>query len=204
MKSVFFQIGKSLYYLFGKIIAALAILGVTVFAFVSALNTANVLVIAKDAFTMRASMILIPIDNDDEALLDEIFTEEYLQESQLAEQQINGGYRVTNYAQRTDVKFKLVTPWADTVQVEVKDVIEDVRATANDDLLSYGEVDTFIESGNFLVTLVKDKESNKWMVDDIEMVETVQPKSVLPVPTLTPEIEENAPLPTENDESSES
>ena len=173
-------------YILGKLLAVALAAGVVVLAFFTALATANVQVIVKDAFAKRASVLLNPIDNSDTELLDNIFTSEYLEESQLDTQQINKDYDITNYVQRTDVSLVIVLPWVTEVTVEVRDVVDGIVADiASNAGSEYQAVDKFIENGVYQVTLVKQDDS-KWLVSGLELVEPITSENENPVSTPTP------------------
>ncbi len=173
---------KFLLYFFGKLIAAAAVLGVAWIAFNTALNTSNVNVMVKDAFAKRASVILNPLENSDTALLSKIFTNEYLIRTGLDTQTDNKYYLVTLYSQRTDVETKLIFPGTQTAEIEVKDVLEDVRATlVNEDAADFVPKQSLIGSGVYKVTVVKTEAG--WMINDISLKEEVIPEDVRPLPT---------------------
>ena len=65
-------------YIGGKILAVLLALAFIVFAFFTAVNTMNVQVMLKDAFTLRSSVMLKQSDNDDVELISKVFSEEYI------------------------------------------------------------------------------------------------------------------------------
>jgi len=180
---------KLVLYILGKVAAALVAVGLIVLGFFTAMNTMNVMVMSKDAFTKRTSVILKPIDNKDRELLDGIYTEEYLNASGLYTEDTNSAYMVNSYAQRTDVKFVLVMPWTKEVKVEVTDVIENISATFIGDADTSKQVTSFIDSGVYEIRLIKTAEGN-WKVNELELVEEITPESVYPIPTPAPAAEE--------------
>lgn len=173
-------------YIFGKALAVALAAALVVGAFYTALATTNVQVVVKDAFAKRASVILEPIDNNDTALLDKIFTREYLNESKLDTQKTNKDYVITNFIQRTDADLAIVWPWMTEVTIQVKDVVDGISARLTDTAGSnYQAVDKFIENGIYQVTLVK-QDGSKWLVSDIKLLESVTSDKETPVPTPTP------------------
>ena len=181
-----FNAGKFVLYIVGKGIAAAIALGAIALGFFTAMNSMDVNVMAKDAFTKRASVILSPLDNDDTELLPKIFTEEYLLSSGLDTQRTNASYEITNYAQRTDVDFVIVWPWSTRVELEVRDVVESISANLVDSTSTAQLVDSFIGSGRYKVVLEK-QEDGSWKISDIELLEEITPSDVRPVPTPEPE-----------------
>lgn len=185
------SVGKFFLYIAGKVIAVLLAAGVVALVFWTALNTMDVSVMVKDGFAKRASVILIPLENDDTEILPKVFTQDYLQESGLAEQTTNAAYSVKNYAQRTDVSFALVLPWVNEIELTVKDVVESIHCTVAQDATQEELVDELIESGEYRVRVVKDDEG-MWKIDDIVLEEKIVPDDVVPVPTPAPASTEEA------------
>lgn len=176
---------KFFLYFFGKLIAAAIAVGLAWFAFMTAMNSSNIQVTVKDAFTKRASVILESEDNSDTALLPKIFTREYLDRSKLDTQKDNRFYDVTLYSQRTDVEVKVVFPFAKKAEITVTDVVEDIRATlVNEDQPDFQQRESLMDSGIYNVTVIKTDDG--WMIDDIELVEEVTPEIVRPLPTPAP------------------
>lgn len=181
VKGKLFGVAKLGLYFLGKVAAIAVSLWFLYTVFFTALNTMNVMVIAKEAFTKRASVVLKPIENADKALLDKIFTNEYLAKSGLKTQTKNSGYDIANYIQRTDTSLTIVWPWMDKVTVTVTDVIDEVRATIISTAAEDEVVDRFIDSGTYDVYLIK--RDDGWVVNDISMKERIIPKNQLPIPT---------------------
>lgn len=175
-------------------------MGAAWFAFNTALNSSNVHVLVKDAFTKRASVILEPLNNSDTALLSKMFTEAYLKKTGLDIQQDNKYYKVTLYSQRTDVKTKIIFPSAKKAELTVTDVIEDVRATlVNEDAADFEAKESLIGSGVYNVALIKTKDG--WRIDDIRLAEIITPEIVRPLPT--PDISSEQSAEPQNDEESD-
>ena len=195
------NIARFILYILGKCLAVgLAILAI-VLAFYTAVNSSNVYMVVKDAFEKRSSVILMPVDNSDRELLSKLYTEGYLRKSGLEEDMTNSDYEVSNYVERTDVAVAVVWPWMDKVQVEATNIVDSISASIPDtvDLSDFKQVESFISSGKYLVTLVKQNVKNddgsmieKWMVDDLELLEEVTPENVNPVPTPEPQEVESA------------
>lgn len=177
---------KFLLYLIVKIGAAAIALYLVYFSFMAAMNTMNINVMVKDAFTKRASVILDPIDNKDTDLLDNVFTGRYLEETGLDTQTENRFYDVSLYMQRTDVKLKLVTPKQKEAVIEVTDIVDDIRAElVNADDPAFAEKASLMDSGKYEVKVIKTEDG--WLIDDIEMIEEITPEYVRPLPTKTAE-----------------
>lgn len=185
--------GRFTLYILGKVLALLLAAAVVALAFFSAIHTLDVSVMVKDAFTKTASVVLRPVDNDDTELLSRLFSRDYLDKTGLDTQMDNQYYDVLNYYQRTDVPLVIVFPWENKKTLVVTDVIEDVRAELVKELPEdFTPKTSLIQSGKYEVTVVKDADG-AWMVDDIELIEVIQPESTLPLPTPTASEEAQAP-----------
>lgn len=170
-------------YILGKFVALFLALLLIYNVGLAAMQSSNVYMLCRDAFEKRTSVILKPLDNTDTPLLSGLFTKEYLKKSKLHTQTTNASYAIENFNQRTDVSFKAVMPWQNTVKVKVKNTVNEIVAKVSEEAVegNFNEVDSFIESGEYIVTLVKDK--NGWQVSDIELEKEIKPDNVLPIPT---------------------
>ncbi|MBQ9942153.1 MAG: hypothetical protein IJP03_03995 [Christensenellaceae bacterium] len=189
MKKIKVDAGKLLLYIFGKLLGVALAVGMAVFALVTALNSTNVYVMTKDAFTKRNSVILEPIDNPDTAMLDKLFTDDFLRSTQLDTQKTNASYEITNYDERISITYTAIFPWQDSAEIKVKNVVQDIKAKISSSAMTFEPVDEFIESGTYIVRVVKD-ENGGWKVDSITLEEKIIPESVLPIPTPEPVAEE--------------
>lgn len=179
------RVSKFVLYLAGKILAAVIAVLLILFALHTAMNSSEIYMKCKDAFSLRSSVLLEPVDNKDVDTLPKIFTQKYLDETGLATQRLNVDYDITSYDQRTDVTIAVVFPWQKEAKVTVKNVVQDIKAKVLSAEGSFTPVDSFIESGIYTVTLIKTDEGN-WMVGDIELEEEVTPEIVNPIPTPAP------------------
>ena len=170
-------------YIGGKILAVLLALAFIVFAFFTAVNTMNVQVMLKDAFTLRSSVMLKQSDNDDVELISKVFSEEYIKKTGLTSQTDNRAYDVTNYNQDTDIEFRIVWPGDNEIKLEVTDIVDDVRATLVNDTVDEAQLkDKYLmDSGKYDV-IVK-KQDNGWIVEDMEFKEKIEPEVIFPLPT---------------------
>ena len=170
-------------YIGGKILAVLLALAFIVFAFFTAVNTMNVQVMLKDAFTLRSSVMLKQSDNDDVELISKVFSEEYIKKTGLTSQTDNRAYDVTNYNQDTGIEFRIVWPWDNEIKIEVTDIVDDVRATLVNDTVDEAQLkDKYLmDSGKYDV-IVK-KQDNGWIVEDMEFKEKIEPEVIFPLPT---------------------
>ncbi len=185
-KKFLIGIARFFLYILGKALIVAVAVVLVFFAFRTAENSSQVYFMAKDAFSLRTSVILTPLNNDDTDLLPGLFTEEYLRKSSLDTQTTNSSYTVTSYDQRTDVTITVIFAWQDHAKVQVKNVVQDISAKVSSSVLEVNEVDQFIESGIYSLYVVKD-EDGSWKVEDIVLEEEITPESVYPIPTVTGE-----------------
>lgn len=177
---------KFILYIASRVLGVAVVLWLAYNCFITALNTMNINMIVKDAFTKRASVILDPIENKDTALLEKVFTRDYLDRSKLDTQTDNRFYDVSMYMQRTDVKLKLVFPKQEEAEIIVKDIVDDIRAElANEDDPAFVEKDSLISSGEYSVKVIKT--NSGWIIDDINLIEEITPEYIRPLPTREPE-----------------
>ena len=135
---------------------------------------------ARDAFAKRTSVILNPVENDDTALLAGIFTQEYLDKTQLETQQTNASYIISSYDLQTKVPIKVVFAWKNKMDIRVENIVQDISAKVDTSQVEIHEVDQFIESGVYILHMVK--EDGRWKVNDITLEEEIIPESVYPIP----------------------
>lgn len=201
------KIVKFILYIATRLLGVAVVIWLAYNCFVTALNTMNINMIVKDAFTKRASVILDPIENKDTALLEKVFTREYLDRTGLDTQTDNRFYDVSMYMQRTDVKLKLVYPKQTEAEITVKDIVDDIRAELiNADDPEFVEKDSLMRSGEYNVKVLKTESG--WIIDDINLVEEITPEYIRPLPTKEPITErmieeEEEEIPEETEETEE-
>ena len=179
---------KFFLYLIGKILLIAVAVGFVWFMFLSAITSANVNVLVKDAFSKRASVMLQPTDNSNTELIYKLFSSEYVASSQIISKELNSEYVITSYEQRTDVELKAVWSWKKTATLIVTDKIDDVKL-AYADGVTEAKSKPVIPSGKYKVTVRQDTENN-WIVSKIEQLETLEASYVLPEPVEATDTEE--------------
>ena len=188
MNPVLKKSAKFILYIGTRVLGVLVVLWLAYNLFMTALHTMNINMIVKDAFTKRASVILDPIDNKDTALLERVFTRDYLDKSGLDTQTDNEFYDVSMYMQRTDVKLKVVFPKQEEAEITVTDVVDDIRAElVNADSPEFKQKETLMMSGEYTVKVLKTESG--WIIDDVTLVEEIIPEYIRPLPTPEPAAE---------------
>lgn len=170
-------------YICGKIFAVLCAVLFIILAFFTAINTMNVQVMLKDAFSLRSSVMLKQTDNSNAELIDKVFSKEYINKSGLITNTDNRAYDVTNYNQDTDIEFKIVWPWDKEVKLKVTDIVDDVRAKLVNDTVDASLLkDKYLmDSGTYEVTVKKD--DSGWIIEDMKLEEKTEPEVIYPLPT---------------------
>ncbi len=188
MNSVLKKSLKFILYIATRVLGVAVVLWLAYNCFITALNTMNINMIVKDAFTKRASVILDPIENKDTALLKKVFTRDYLDRSKLDTQTDNRFYDVSMYMQRTDVKLKLVFPKQEEAEIIVTDIVDDIRAElVNAEDPEFVEKDSLMRSGEYSVKVIKTESG--WIIDDMNLIEEIIPEYIRPLPTKEPAAE---------------
>lgn len=193
-----FRTDKFLLYILGKLLVVGLAVVVLIFAFSTVMQTSSIYILAKDAFAKRTSVILVPLENKDTAILDSIFTAEYLEKSGLATQTTNASYQIKSYDERTDVSIPIVFPWQKTAKVKVSNTVRDISADIAPGVVNVNEVDRFIESGEYTLTFTKIDGS--WKVSDLQLEEdtTIDQSEDYPIPTKEPEEDYEEKTPEED------
>ncbi len=186
-------------FLFLKALSVILIAVLCFYAFRTALNTMDINTVVKDAFELRASVILKPLDNSDKGLLEGVFTKDYLYRSGLQVQDTNKSYTIQSYNQNTVVEFKIAGPFAKKAKVRVTDIVEDIYShIVKDDSDDFVEVDQLMESGVYEVSLIKS--GDNWFIDDIVLEKEITEEDPVPVPTAQPEKSKPVDRETESEE----
>ena len=146
---------KGFLFVLSRIAIVIVVIALVIVAFYAAMNTMNIRMVAKDAFTQRATAVLMDDeDGTNKELLSRFFTEYYLSADSLLHGSAYDDFTITNYYQRTDVDGTIVWPWQDRATINVDDLVTDI-------------------AGTYEVTLVK--EDNTWKIDGIKFVKAVEP-----------------------------
>ena len=190
------KVSKGMFYALTRIIIFVVAIFVIVLGFYTGMNSMNVNVITKDAFTMRAEAVLTP-KADDETDLPKLFTQDFIASDPVLNSTEYADYNISNYYQRTDVAGKIIWPWTDKVVVRATEEVLDITGTLKEDAEAAvwetadtendGEAQVTAKdknppewvSGEYEVTLVKEAEDT-WKVQKITLTQEIEP--VLAVP----------------------
>ncbi len=189
------KVTRGVFYAFTRVILFVIAILVIALGFFAGMNSMNVNVIAKDAFAKRVDVALHPKEVDETALAN-LFTQDFITDDVVLNSTKYRDYTITGYYQRADVNMKIVWPWADRVVVHATENVLDIVGTINEgeetievessQSSSAGGNETQISSkdknppewicGEYEVTLVKDKDTSSWKVEEMKMIKEIEPK----------------------------
>ena len=190
------KVTKGVFYALTRVILFAVAILVIVLGFYTGMNSMNVNVIAKDAFTMRAEAVLTP-RVDDESDLPKLFTQEFIASDPVLNSTEYADYNISNYYQRADVAAQIIWPWSDTVVVHATEQILDISGTLKEDAeaavweTADGETDAESQvtakdknppewvSGEYEVTLIKEADDT-WKVQEMKMTAEIEPQIATP------------------------
>lgn len=199
------KVTRGVFYVFTRIILCVIAVLIIALGFFAGMNSMNVNVIAKDAFAKRVEAVLQPKEGD-ETNLAKLFTQDFINNDPELNSTKYKDYTITSYYQRADVKMKIVWPWSDRVVVHATENVMDIVGTINE-----GEETIPVEAaqpsasqsaetqvapkdknppkwicGEYDVTLVKDKNTSSWKVEEIKMTKEIEPKINAPSQSPSP------------------
>ena len=168
---LYIKIIKFFFYLLGKAAFVAIAVYACIYGFRTAVNSAQVYMIGRDAFSKRTSVILNPSnENVDKQFLDGLFTSYYLSKTNLKNNSKNSSYIIKTYDLETRVPITVVWGWKDEIDIEIVNKVHDIAWDFNPTVVYKTEVDEFIESGTYKVHFVK-QEDGRWRVNGIELIE---------------------------------
>ena len=191
------KVGKGVFYALTRIILVVVAVLVIALGFYAGMDSMNVNVIVKDAFTMRAEDVLTP-KTGYEADLPKLFTQGFIESDPVLNSQVYADYNVSNFYQRVDVKAQIIWPWTDRAVVHATEEVLDITGTLKENseaaLDTTGAGDAGVDmqvtvkdknppewvDGEYEVTLVKDAATSSWKVQEMKMIREIQPTIVAP------------------------
>lgn len=174
------KIARGILYVVGSIVAVIIVVVLMMVAYNTAMNTTNVNMIVKDAFARRAQAVLLPAgDYSDRTALEKLFTPRALANDGVLNSGYYDAFEITNYYEYTDVASHIVWPWQEEAVIEVTEIVRDIT----------GELAEWDESedpdaanepqpigwtnGVYKVTMKKDKITETWRINEMELIEYV-------------------------------
>jgi hypothetical protein len=189
------KVARGVLYAFTRIILFVVAILVIALGFYTGMDSMNVNVITKDAFTMRAESVLEPSSVSEEDL-PKLFTQDFINTDSVLNSTKYEDYTITNYYQRADVKAKIVWPWMNKVVVHATEEVMDITGTLKESAEvtaadtaedaqtdEEGQIQVNVKdktppdwvSGEYEVTLVKDEKTSAWQVEEMKLIEVIEP-----------------------------
>ncbi len=173
---------RGILFVLSRIAIVVVVIVLIVVAFYTAMNTMNIRMVAKDAFTQRATAVLMDDEDGTHAeLMKRFFTNRFMSNDTLLYGSAYRDFTITNYYQRTDVGDTIVWPWETRVTIDVEDLVTDI---VGDKVVGETETDEQKQAateekppewqnGTYAVTMVKDDDT--WKVDSMKFVKEAEP-----------------------------
>ena len=184
---------KGILYVLSRVAIVIVVIVVIIMAFYTAMHTMNVRMVAKDALTERAQVVLIPAgDGSEDAVLERLFTQNFLSTDPALTGDAYASFQIRNYYQRTDIATTIIWPWEDHVTLRVTDLVTEISGLPLDSIAEDGTIISSEgqiqkppawDSGVYEVKMVKTGD-NAWKVDSMKLVEVVEAQ---PTGTIAPE-----------------
>jgi len=187
------KVARGIFYACTRVILFVVAIVVIVLGFYSGMNSMNVNVITKDAFTMRAEDVLTP-KTGYEADLPKLFTQDFIFGDSILNSTAYADYNITSFYQRTDVKAQIIWPWTERAVIHATEEVLDIAGTLKEDTeaapqqtatdtAAAGEDQTQVTvkdktppqwiSGEYEVLLIKDADS--WKVQEMKLISEIKP-----------------------------
>lgn len=184
------KVTRGILYAFTRVILFVVAVLVIALAFFTGMNSMNVNVIIKDAFTMRAEDVLTP-KTGYEADLPKLFVQDFIAGDPVLNSQVYADYNISSFYQRTDVKAQIIWPWTNRAVVHATEEVLDILGTLKENAeAATPEPQTQVTvkdknppewvSGEYEVTLIKDPVSSSWKVQEMKLIREIQPVIIAP------------------------
>lgn len=191
------KVARGIFYAFTRVILFVVAVLVIALGFFTGMNSMNVNVIAKDAFTLRAEYVLTP-KTGQEADLPKLFTQDFITDDPVLISTAYSDYNIASYYQRTDVKAQIIWPWTNKAVVHATEEVLDITGTLKEnteaapepaaDAAAAGDTQVTVKdktppvwvSGEYEMTLIKDPDTSSWKVQEMKLIREIQPVIVAP------------------------
>lgn len=198
------KVAKGFLYVVSRVVAVVIVVAVLGIAYRTAVNTMTVNMVIEDAFAKRAQFVLTPAqDGSDLAALRKLFTSQAMDDDTVLQsnQYKTPDYTITGYYARTEIADHIVWSWENEATVKVTDIVRDIRASSNLEPDSTGRLPEISvpewQSGIYTVKVVKEAQSEGWMIDGIEFEEAIFfDEAPAETPAPAPETPSEVPTPS--------
>ena len=186
------KVTKGFIYAFWRVILFVVAILVIALGFFTAMDSMNVNVITKDAFSVREQTVLQPKSGDSTDLT-KLFTKDFIAGDPVLNSKTYKNYTITSYYQRADVGLTVVWPWSNRAVVRATENVLDIVGTQNvseeADATSASPSPSAAgtqaedndknppewKSAEYDVTLVKDPNTSSWMVEEMKLTKEITP-----------------------------
>ena len=173
------KIAKGFAYVLSRVVIVLAVIWILGVAYQTAVNTMTVNMVVEEAFAKRAQYVLSPAaDGSDMLALQKLFTPRALETDEMLTSDIyrTPEYDVTEFYARATISDHIVWSWQNEATVEVTDIVRDIKASSNAEPDAMGRIPTpdvpEWKNGVYEVRVVKNANSEGWMIDGLTFTET--------------------------------
>lgn len=159
---------KFIFYLLRKTLLIFSILLLIGLAFFASRDIANVYIVVNEGLKTRTMYVLD--QNIDRNFLDRFFTEDFIRNDSLIDNNVYDDFSIYDYRQRIRVRFFTVWPWENTVQVYAEHIVTDLIGEPRNIELGLVSPPEW-ESGLKRVTFVRREGS--WQISEIYLAERI-------------------------------
>ena len=172
---------RGILYVLSRLAIVVVVVALVIVAFYAAMNTMNIRMVAKDALSLRAEVVLVHDEEKvDSSQLQGFFTEHFLAVDPALTGTTYSNFQITNYYQRADINPPIVWPWQTEVTVPADDIITEIaghKVTVDE---SGGTVQSDEKppewmSGTYELSMVK--VGDVWMIDGMKLVKAAPPEA---------------------------
>ncbi len=189
------KVARGALYVIFCVVAVIIVVMLIIGAYYTAMNTMNVNMMVKDAFSKRAQAVLLPAtDGSDRIMLEKLFTTKVLATDSMMNSNYYDGFEIQNYYENSEVEFHIVWPWDEETTLQVTERVRDISGkkitdtqTADENAPAVAEKPVSWENGVYEVTLKKDKVNESWKISELKLVEPIVIDESSPEPTVMPE-----------------
>lgn len=172
---------RGILYVLSRLAIVVIVIALVFIAFYAAMNTMNIQMVAKDALTLRAEVVLVHDEEKvDSSQLHSFFTEHFLATDPVLTGTTYQEFQITNYYQRADINPPVVWPWQTEVTVSADDIITEISghktsADENDGTVQSDEKPPEWMNGTYELSMVK--VGDIWRIDGMKLIREAPPEA---------------------------
>lgn len=189
------KVARGALYVIFCVVAVIIVVTIVIGAYYTAMNTMNVNMMVKDAFSKRVQAVLMPsTDGSDRIMLEKLFTTRVLSTDSMLNSNYYDGFEIQNYYENSEVELHIVWPWDEEAKLRVTERVRDItgkkitdtQVKQDENAIMPAEKPVSWENGIYEVTLKKDKVSESWKISELTLVEPIVIDETEPEPTVMP------------------